>query len=191
METYFHTTYSPAVYQRYKHSTGIYNISVANMHYDAANFDSTEAFLCEHLDQAPRACEVARFNKKDSVNPSASSNWMDWMLFRERFRRHNSIGLISGEDERWERIEEKFNSLNMTSIPRVCLPDDMKDKLLQLSLEAEMALTPEWWYRSEEGLEGLKFDFEEKINSQLCVIDTKAILMSPEWQIFLTELEVS
>ena len=134
METYFHTMYSTAVYERYKRLPGIHNVSVVNMHYDAANFDSTEAFCCDHLDEAPHACEVAKSREKENFNNlSASSRWMDWMLFRERFKRNNSIGLAAVEDERWERIEEKFYILlDKTNAPKICLPNNLKEQLQEV-----------------------------------------------------------
>ena len=107
-------------------------------------------------------------------------------IFSVNIRHHHSIQL-SDDDERWEQIEEKF--YQMTDFPQVCLSTEWKDKLLQTSLEAEIALTPEWWYNSEEGLENLKSDFEEKINSKFCSMNVNAILTSSEWQNFLTELE--
>ncbi len=177
------STYSTAVFDRYKNTSGIYNVSIANMHYDAANFDSVRTFLCDHVDNVPHACEAAKSRQTENDNRSSS---LDWMLFCDRITKYHSIRL-SPDDKRWEEIEEKYK--NMLQIPRVCLPDDLKGELLQLSIESEVALTPEWWYNSREGLENLKTDFEEKINSKLCSIDAEAILVSPEWQEFLTGLE--
>ena len=77
----------------------------------------------------------------------------------------------------------------MTDIPQVCLSSELEDKLLNISLDAEIALTPKWWQNSQEGLENLKSDFEEKSKSNLCSIDIETILTSLEWQNFLTELE--
>ena len=77
----------------------------------------------------------------------------------------------------------------MTDIPRLCLSPEWRGKLLQISIESKKALTPESWYNSKEGLGNLKSDFEEKSNSKLCSMDIEKILLSAEWQDFLTNLQ--
>ena len=52
-----------------------------------------------------------------------------------------------------------------------------------------MALTPDWWYNSDEGLTNQKADFWEKLKTKLCTADVSKMLESYEWQSFLTELE--
>ncbi len=82
------------------------------------------------------------------------------------------------EDKRQKLLRHFF-------IFKVCLPLEWKDVLLlQVSLESEIALTPETWYKysSDEGLENFKFDFEKKINSKLCSMDINSILKPTEWQ---------
>ena len=153
------------------------------MHEDRDHFNTLERFFCNHVDQAPELCKVAKSQK---VRQSNRSQNLDWLIFQSRVQQYHSIQL-SHEDERWHQIQWKFNE--MTDIPHVCLPPEFKEKLLQISLEAEIALTPEWWHNSDEGLENLKSDFEEKIKSSLCSIDIETILKSLEWQNFLTELE--
>ena len=175
--------YSLALYNRYQKVPGVFNVSVVNMHEDPDHFNSLEIFFCDHVDQGPELCKLAKSQEAGHANPSHN---LDWELFQLRVQRYHSIRL-SDEDERWHQIQRKFDE--MTDIPQVCLSSEWKDKLLQLSLEAEIALTPEWWHNSDEGLENLKSDFEEKIKSSLCSIDIETILKSLEWQNFLTELE--
>ena len=92
------------------------------------------------------------------------------------------------EDERWHQIQQKFVN-KMIDIPQICVSSEWKDKLLKISLEIEIALTPKWWQNSDEGLKNLKSDFEEKSKSNLCSIDIETILKSLEWQNFLTNLK--
>jgi len=176
--------YSVAVYNRYLEAPGVFKVSVVNMHEELDNFDIITKFACDHLDQAPRLCNKAKsITAALQQNPSRS---LSWKLFRNSVKVYHSIKL-SDSDKRWEQIEAKFNE--MTDIPRHCLSPELKNKLLQISLDSEIALTPESWHNSEEGLENLKSDFEEKSNSKLCSIYNEKILMSPEWQNFLTGLE--
>ena len=77
----------------------------------------------------------------------------------------------------------------MVDIAQICLSSEWKDKLLQMSLESKIAVTPEWWRNSEEGLDNLKSDFERKIKSKFCSMDIETILKSRKWQKFLTELD--
>ena len=176
--------YSLAVYERYKAAPGVYNVSVVNMHEDPDNFNSNERFACHHLDQAPHTCEVAKSLEAYHSNPSVN---LDWTIFRAKIPLYHSIDL-SKNDERWEKIEAKF-VLITDDAPRICLSPEWKSKLLEISLEAEKALTPESWYNGKEGLENLKADFEEKIKSKFCYLDIATILTSVEWQTFLTELD--
>ena len=174
--------YSMAVYNRYQKVPGVFNVSVVNMHEDPGDFDTLERFFCDHM-QAPHVCELAKSQKVGHSNPSVD---LDWKLFRARIQQYHSIRL-SKNDQRWHTIQRKFNE--MTNIPQVCVSPELKEKLLQISLEAEIALTPKWWQNTEEGLENLKSDFEEKSKSNLCSIDIETILKSLEWQNFLTNLK--
>eukprot|EP00551_Chaetoceros_affinis_P016020 CAMPEP_0203702804 /NCGR_PEP_ID=MMETSP0091-20130426/40769_1 /ASSEMBLY_ACC=CAM_ASM_001089 /TAXON_ID=426623 /ORGANISM="Chaetoceros affinis, Strain CCMP159" /LENGTH=161 /DNA_ID=CAMNT_0050577133 /DNA_START=1 /DNA_END=486 /DNA_ORIENTATION=- len=153
------------------------------MHEDPDNFNTNVRFACDHMDQAPNLCKAAKSETVEHRNPSVD---LDWIIFREKIPSHHPIRL-SKSDERWEQIEVKF--YEMTDVPRRCLSPEWKNKLLQRSLESEIALTPERWHNGKEGLEHLKSDFEEKTNSMLCSIDIDKVLTTSEWQDFLTELE--
>jgi hypothetical protein len=135
------------------------------------------------LDQAPHLCELAKSQEVEQGNASRDLNWR---LFQSRVQQHHSIRL-SDEDERWHQIQQKYDK--MTDIPQICVSSEWRDKLLQMSLESETALTPEWWQNSEEGLDNLKSDFERKMKSKFCSMDIEKILMSRKWQKFLTELD--
>eukprot|EP00551_Chaetoceros_affinis_P014479 CAMPEP_0203696210 /NCGR_PEP_ID=MMETSP0091-20130426/7477_1 /ASSEMBLY_ACC=CAM_ASM_001089 /TAXON_ID=426623 /ORGANISM="Chaetoceros affinis, Strain CCMP159" /LENGTH=398 /DNA_ID=CAMNT_0050567939 /DNA_START=66 /DNA_END=1262 /DNA_ORIENTATION=+ len=175
--------YSVAVYNRFKEAPGIFNVSLVNMHEDPENFNTNARFACDHMDNAPHLCAAAKSHIDGQSNPSVN---LDWLIFRDKISSYHPIELLDS-DERWEQIEVKFNE--MTDIPRLCLSTEWKNKLLQTSLESEKALTLESWYNSEEGLENLMIDFEEKINSKLCSMDIETILLSTEWQDFLTDLQ--
>eukprot|EP00551_Chaetoceros_affinis_P000153 CAMPEP_0203638806 /NCGR_PEP_ID=MMETSP0088-20131115/4728_1 /ASSEMBLY_ACC=CAM_ASM_001087 /TAXON_ID=426623 /ORGANISM="Chaetoceros affinis, Strain CCMP159" /LENGTH=161 /DNA_ID=CAMNT_0050493521 /DNA_START=27 /DNA_END=512 /DNA_ORIENTATION=- len=154
------------------------------MHEDPGNFNTNARFACDHMDNAPHLCEIA---KSSIVRPSNPSQTMDWYLFRNSISIYHSIELSDSDEGKWEKIEVKF--YEMTDIPRLCLSPEWKYKLLQISLDSEKTLTPESWYNSQEGLENLKSVFEEKSNSKLCSMDIEKILTSVEWQDFLTDLE--
>jgi len=176
--------YSVSVYNRYKETAGIFNVSVVNMHEDPDNFNTNARFACDHMDNAPHLCRIAKSIPAEHINPSKS---LDWQLFRKNIDIYHSIDLSNLKKNTWEKIKVKF--YEMTDIPRLCLSPQWKDKLLQKSLESEKTLTPESWYNSKEGLENLKSDFEGKINSKLCSMDIERILLSSDWQDFLTDLE--
>mmetsp|Transcript_28933 Transcript_28933/g.35186 ORF Transcript_28933/g.35186 Transcript_28933/m.35186 type:complete len:246 (+) Transcript_28933:486-1223(+) len=147
--------YAVEVYTRYMKVPGVFNVSVVNMHEDPHNFNTNARFACGHMDNAPHLCKIAKSIRIEHRNPSVS---LDWMLFRKRLSLHHSIKLTDS-DGRWEAIKAKF--LTMTDIPKICLSNKWQSKLLQVSLEAEMFLTPKAWYSSKEGLESLKSDFKE------------------------------
>ncbi len=178
----YHTA---AVYERYSNIAGLYNISVVNMH-ETATFSNLPTFFCDHVDGAPNACEAAKL--KDAENHDNTSTDLEWDIFKSKIPLHHSIRLSSAQknDDKWQKIENKF--LRMVNVPRICFPVDIEKKLLEVSLQFEAAVTSNLWQNSKEGLESLKADFKEKLNSKLCSIDTERILKSSEWQDFLTQL---
>eukprot|EP00551_Chaetoceros_affinis_P006974 CAMPEP_0203683710 /NCGR_PEP_ID=MMETSP0090-20130426/47665_1 /ASSEMBLY_ACC=CAM_ASM_001088 /TAXON_ID=426623 /ORGANISM="Chaetoceros affinis, Strain CCMP159" /LENGTH=476 /DNA_ID=CAMNT_0050552865 /DNA_START=1348 /DNA_END=2778 /DNA_ORIENTATION=+ len=178
--------HSIATYKHYMNGAnggGVFNVSVVNMHEDPDHYDSDMRFACDHLDNAPHSCELAKSKVSSHNNGSVD---LTWKMFRHKLKNHHSIHL-SQSDERWVQIETKFNQ--MTDFPLLCLPNNVQDRMLAISLEAEITLTPEWWYNSKEGLEHLKADFAEKIKSKFCTMDFATVLRSPEWQNFLTGLQ--
>eukprot|EP00551_Chaetoceros_affinis_P017393 CAMPEP_0203712246 /NCGR_PEP_ID=MMETSP0091-20130426/69940_1 /ASSEMBLY_ACC=CAM_ASM_001089 /TAXON_ID=426623 /ORGANISM="Chaetoceros affinis, Strain CCMP159" /LENGTH=445 /DNA_ID=CAMNT_0050590217 /DNA_START=38 /DNA_END=1376 /DNA_ORIENTATION=- len=185
MEKEFRDKYSLSVYKRYSSLLEIYNVSVVNMHHDAANFDTVEAFACDQLDDAPHTCEAAKSRPKAiHKNPSKP---LDWKIFRQRLKNYHSIGHVPDDDERWQDIEQKFDS--MTDVPKACLSDDMKNKLLQISLQSETFMTPEWFHNSEEGLAFLKSMTDvpkaclsDDLKNKLLQISIQSeTFMTPEW----------
>ena len=97
----------------------------------------------------------------------------------------------------WEKtfdskINDKINaaesaSSSWSALPKKCLADDVKDKLLDVSIQMEKALTPETWHNGDHGIKSLRSDFEQKAKSQLCSIDAEAVILAKEWQDFVRE----
>ena len=173
--------YSVAVYERYKSHDGFYNVPVVNMLEDPANFNTNVRFACDHLDHVPSTCQVAKSTKVSQCNGSVDVNWT---LIRSYMSRNTQIDYPGSI---WEQLKRKFNNMYITDIPKVCLSSGIRDELLRASLEAETILTPKRWYDSNEGLEDLKSDFDEKNARKLCSINTKAIWSSDEWQRIMAE----
>ncbi len=172
--------YTKGVYDRFEKVPGVFNVSVVNLHQSSVKSNPLETFFCDHVDQANHACNTAKSFETSKQNPSKD---LDWLRLRSKISLHHTIKL-EPQDKRWKEIKKKF-----VGAPRLCLSDDLKKWLLKSSLEYETAVTPEWWHNSKEGLEDLKRDFEEKINSKHCAVDVPGLLTSTEWQRFLTELE--
>ncbi len=172
--------YTVSTYKRLK-SYPNFNVSIVNMHQDESNFNIVESFFCDHLDDAPHACGAAKSEKPKQIN--TSSNNMDWHLFRVKLPLYYSVDL---SDDKLKHVEEKFSS--MTDVPRTCLTPDWNERLLKLSIDMEIESTPERWHQSDEGLDSLKSDFEQKAKTKLCFVDTETVVKSPEWQDFLANL---
>jgi len=177
-------SYSVATYNRFKEAPGIFNVSVVNMHEDPDNFNTNARFACDHMDNAPHLCEIAKSIPAKHTNPSKS---LDWKLFRKNIHIYHPIQLSDSDEDKLEQIEAKFDKI--IDIPQLCLSPEWRDRLLQISIEFEKTLTPESWYNGKEGLENLKSEFEGKSNSKFCSVDIERILTSSEWQDFLTGLE--
>ena len=176
----FQQIYTLSVYERFKPFEGL-NISIINMH--DGNKTVEETFFCNHVNQATHTCNKAKLSKTLNQNPSVD---LDYLIFRDKIRFHHSIRL-SRTDKRNKQIEEKFRS--MKDVPLLCPSSDMKETLLNLILKFEMALTPESWYNSKEGLQSLREDLDAKMTSKFCSADAETILKSSDWQEFLTDLE--
>ena len=67
--------HSLAVYNRYKDFPGIYNVSIVNMHEDPGNFNTYKSFACDHMDNAPHLCEVAKSMSIKRINTSKNGDW--------------------------------------------------------------------------------------------------------------------
>jgi len=122
--------------------SGVFNVSVVNMHEDPDNFNANARFVCDHMDNAPHLCEIAKSQSAIYTNQSVDLNRK---LFRDQIYLYHSIRL-SGSDKRWQQIEAKHNEMTDNiplPPPQRCLSPEWKNKLLQISLESEIALTPE------------------------------------------------
>jgi hypothetical protein len=57
--------------------------------------------------------------------------------------------------------------------------------------EMETSLTSQEFYTSSQGIQALKDDFHQQITTKLCSIDVDTILGLPEWEDFLSNMDVN
>ena len=69
--------------------------------------------------------------------------------------------------------------------PIICLSDEIRERLLALSIEFETGLFSEGFLNSENGLEALKNEFDKKIEMVGCTLDIEYILSTQDWKEFL------
>ena len=178
----FRNIHSFDVYQRYRSHPAVSNVTVINLHQTGVN--SLSAFFCDHLHGTANSCQKAKDTKMSKTNASKD---LDWKIFLSKIETYYSINLELDENKiKKQKVKEKLNS--MTDVPLVCLPMELKEKLLELSITFEVGLTPKWWQNSDEGLKDLEADFAKKITSKLCSMDVEKILKSTEWKDFLNQL---
>jgi len=175
--------YSAAVRHRFQKTPGISVVRVENLHKKDSKLSSAQKFFCTHVDNAFHTCNLAKSEVMEHENESESLDDLDLKRLHNHILSHELIDISPEDTTRWKKIDDKFHS--STDLPRICLDEEFKKTLLDLSVEYEIALTPESWHNSPEGLDSLKSDFDEKMSSEFCAVDVVALVESPEWQWFL------
>lgn len=175
------------VHERYS-SIPEFNVSIINMHDIKKNKTQLSTFFCDHVNDASAACvESSQVVSEKQVNPSQDLD-MEFIV-RAVVQRYPKLDIKSEPIS--NGIQQQYeNMVRDDTIPTMCLPKSISQKLLDLSIEIEMSLTPKEYHNSERGVKALKSDFEGKVASKLCSIDVESILDSPSWQALLRNLSL-
>lgn len=160
------------------------NVTIVNIHgLKEKNLTSLSSFACEHIPgESDHMCREAKAAKARSSNPSVN---LDRYILAQFLEQKGGL-----EKSFLSKINDKITAASASwwsDLPKKCLADDVKDKLLDVSIQIEKALTPEAWHNGDDGIKNLRSDFEQKAKSQLCSIDAEAVIESKEWQDFIRE----
>lgn len=194
------------VYHRFKQVPS-FNVSIMNS-YQNPERSTQELFFCDHVPGANHTCAMAMSNKKSMVltsNLSVEDDIMAWEAFASQISQvypkleyHLNFRFNWWKREPWWKgynhwitIQQKYKTMmdsfdhDQNPAPTICLSDEIRERLLALSIEYETALFSEEFLDSENGLEALKVEFDKKIEVAGCTLDIESILSTQDWQEFL------
>lgn len=197
IENHYNNMYTYGVVQRWKQYFN--NVKVYNMH-DTSKEIIAE-FMCEAIPNAPNACEetTTRLRNKGELvfNPSTGA-----LVYSELVYAAYQMGLlnVSGFDDNnynetlWKEIismtqnrqEIELGLKSHEFLEILCPEKSVLDRILELSLDVERELFPEY-FQSEYGEPVIRqqFDSEKRDPRKLCSVDAKSTLENDSgWRAF-------
>mmetsp|Transcript_25280 Transcript_25280/g.37053 ORF Transcript_25280/g.37053 Transcript_25280/m.37053 type:complete len:437 (+) Transcript_25280:182-1492(+) len=172
------TVYSTAVYHRY--SAVFEDVSILNMH--NVGDDLVGAFVCEQVPDATHACQKW---KKSNIEPPNSNprgvTVYDEIALEAHFLKLLPDGM-SRDDARDVIQHRQEEVLNLTHVdfPKTCIDDEVMGLVLELSLEAERTMVPEF-FDSARGETVLRSKFETDKNTVFCAVDYDELWKQNGW----------
>mmetsp|Transcript_17870 Transcript_17870/g.22219 ORF Transcript_17870/g.22219 Transcript_17870/m.22219 type:complete len:404 (-) Transcript_17870:91-1302(-) len=169
------------------------NIKVFNLH-DVD--DVVSDFYCNVIPEAPRACDVVRRRTTKREKMGIKVQWnpsLEEIHYIRLARAAVQMGLLEDHVDLKEAVEaarfrqERNLNLKLSDFPQECLSMDVQTFLLELSIEIENRLFPEWYARPG-GEQDIKKQFHEAAITKLCNPNVQAILMDEKWQRFFISL---
>ena len=165
------------------------DISVFNFHENSDNM--METFACTILQNAHHTCQLSKLPNSTKVYMASDKEVKDDLLFDEIVSMAADIGLVDSTLLKRKvavtgaRIwyQEIQNHTTMKDIPMKCPTDDELNEYLQLSLDVEKQIIPE--FVSSEVEEAHKQTFWDAAKSnKYCSVDTDIVMKDPEWLVF-------
>ena len=156
------------------------NISIVNMHTDG-NFN--EDFFCDVMPRADNICNAVR-NEEEGIYENLHTDLI-WQDLAYAAWKKGMVNVKTDEDlkkvtQAIQEYQEDTLHLTKKDFPMICLSPEAEKWLLQVSLEAEEKLVPEF-FKTPLGKEGLLAEFEEKSKFDLCKIDSEKTLEDRTW----------
>ena len=180
------STYIAPVIQRVEQHFD--HIEVVNMHDDK---DNNEVFFCQVIPHADHTCTAMR-----EEGESKHANSRVDLIYEDLAYSAMKAGLVEIKNAEsltyvTDAIKEHQEvTLNLTSkdFEMICLSPEAEKWLLDISLEMEKNLLPEF-FESSLGEERLRAEFEEMDKFDLCAIDADATLSKPVWSLFFRDMK--
>ena len=163
----FLLAHSIEVAKRFDKYDFVESVDILNMH-DMS--DLIEHFFCDHL-QAESTCQAL----KDGAVPSKSNVGKDHDYERLVIKASLQGRLLHKAfkpiqiDRTTRRLKEKIEAKNM-SLPLMCPPKDLIDKILATELDQERTYFPEW-FKKQGGEEGVTESFRAAVKKKFCSFD--------------------
>jgi len=165
--------------------------SIYNMHEDR---NILKTFYCKMLNDTKTACSKHNNDTAKSLNKRYSLEYHRLVI---EANNHYEL-LPDGTDlnkaaTELETIHRREMGMNTRKFPRICLDDDKFSKLLNVSLEMEEKLLPDW-FSSENGEADIQRKFKTFADRELCSVDIIKIFKGEQysnmWTAWLDHLGV-
>ena len=181
--------YSFFLFERIKKHFGN-NILLMDYH-DKSKGGSDESFFCHALPNATKTCKTLIDN--NFTRPRNRAKSFDYEDLAYAAKLEGLIKVESKEDliiASWVAQDYQELELNLKSsdFKRICLQQDVYNKLWEFSLMVEQHLLPKKFH-DESYLTSLREDFEKTANTTLCKLDVKSILSNQTWRDFFINFQ--
>jgi hypothetical protein len=158
------------------------HIEVVNMHNEK---NSNEEFFCEVIPNAKRACEALKRGgaKSNKVkNPRVDLMYEDlvYTAMKNGLVDINTNKQVHDATRAVQKYQEGALNLTRNDLPITCLASEAKEWLLDVSLDIEKTLFPEF-FKSPLGEERLRAEFEVHAKTDLCELDVIGVLSEKVW----------
>jgi hypothetical protein len=163
------------------------DIVVLNYHDDSRD-DLLERFYCQAVPDASRTCQAVRDSTYLKVYNSRRDLIYDDLAGIVDIRTKEQFKTFV---ESARKFQESTLGLRSKDFKMKCLSDEKAQLLLNVSLQAEAKLFPEF-FKGPSGEASLRSDFEKKrVANGLCEVDAKSVFAEPQWRAFLSSLNSS
>ena len=180
---------------------GFSNVVVFNYHDPRNEGDVVTGFYCQFLGETSHACNYLRSMQRQRHGKTTNMNVRNWEWEYTRitvaFLKHYNASMeqiknrsirVSIEEAIKTRQEVERNA-TIDDFPHHCMPRDLADVYLQISLQMERDVLPEFAASHEEEHRQRFEEFYEK--KQFCNVDVEAVVKDPEWDTFVSNLTAS
>lgn len=161
------------------------NVVVLNYHDKSKRL--VERFYCDVIPNASNTCrKVKRLKVNESVNKSIKRVYQELAYAAHRKGLINISSHEKVAESSIQHYQEKKLNLTADDFPHRCLPKDVLDEIWNITLQSEREFGSAV---DDLVIQSLRSDFDNYSKTQLCEIDTEAVLASPHWIEFFTNLK--
>jgi len=168
-----------AVADRYRSQHYVTEVDIINMHEVASTSNLIEYFFCSEL-KANSTCKAIHDGAKPSKSNIGSDHDYERLAIKASLAK--KIDTVLDRPILLARattgLKKKVDRINADgTLPRICPPKELLDRILQTEVEQETKYFPAW-FQTQGGEEALRASFEAAVKKKFCSLDDKKILES-------------
>jgi hypothetical protein len=185
------TNYTDNYQSVFRYKREYSNVVILNIE-DKTNDDVTRQFFCHAIPNLEKTCTAV---KTRVGRKSKKHNKSQVLTYHDLAYHAHRLGLIHITSKRQVEMAVQLITqhqkvtlkLSDYDFDMLCPDRAMLDQLLQVSLEMERLMVPEF-FASPSGESQLRSDFEKQAKSSLCSIDLTGTIESSNWKGFFVSL---
>jgi len=178
----FLDAHSIHVAERYKRQPFVKSVDVINMHeVIGSKVDLIQHFFCNEL-KANATCEAIHAGAKTSKSNIGHDHDYERLAIKAYLagKMHPKTSLRKPVylDRATRGLKMKVDRINAhKTLPRICPPKELLDRMLQTEIDSEKKYFPEWFV-SQGGEEKLRQEFDMAVKNKFCILDDDKIFES-------------